>query len=126
MSTLSKDILQQKQNKNNLYTYRHTSTFVSALMLHCPIICYQISISNTHETKYGFLSQSLNIHLSENLKYVRIDKLCYLFDVKVNNQANNLVIIDRENFEICGYLLGIPFKPNKEDYVIRMSLYTFI
>ena len=49
-----------------------------------------------------------------------------LFYVKVDNQADDLVIIDRKIFEICGYLLGIPFKPNKEDYNIGMSLYTFI
>ena len=126
LSNLSNDNFSRQQNKNDWYTYRHTSTFVSALMLHRPIICYQVSINDTNKTKYGFLSQSLNIYLLENLKYMGIDKLCHVFDINVNNQADDLVIIGKENYQIGGYLLGIPIKQNKENHNISMSLYTFM
>ena len=105
---------------------KHVSSFLSSLMLHRPIVCYQVSIKNINEIKYGFLSQTANIYLLKTLQYMSSEKYCHLFNVKVYKQLEDDIIIERDHFEINDCLIGIPFKTNDEESERENNLYTFI
>jgi len=126
MSNLSEGKNELNETRKQFNTYRHVSSFLSSLMLHRPIVCYQVSIKNITEIKYGFLSQTANIHLLKTLQYMSSEKYCHLFNVKVYKQLEDDIIIERDHFEINDCLIGIPFKTNDEESERENNLYTFI